>query len=101
MRNESDVKKETKKVLTSFGDRLWWYMPVPSGYGTQGIPDFVCCLDGMFVGIETKFGANGLSRWQVKQRDDMSKAGGAFYTITEKNVHELESMLLALLALRG
>lgn len=49
---EGKVKDLVKKWLKENG--YWYYVPVSAGYGRHGIPDFVCCADGLFVGIETK-----------------------------------------------
>lgn len=49
---EGKVKDKIKKYLKS--QRIWYYMPVQTGWGVAGIPDFVCCWRGMFLGIETK-----------------------------------------------
>ena len=32
----------------------WYYMPVQTGFGVNGIPDFVCCWNGKFLSIEAK-----------------------------------------------
>jgi hypothetical protein len=29
-------------------------MPVQTGYGVNGIPDFICCWKGLFIAIECK-----------------------------------------------
>ena len=29
-------------------------MPVQTGYGVGGIPDFICCWKGLFIAIECK-----------------------------------------------
>lgn len=94
MRNESDVKDEVKKVLKSLG--VWWYMPVQMGYGVKGIPDFIGCNKGKFFGIETKFGKNKESTWQIKQGTMITESGGLYVVINEKNVEQLESMLLSM-----
>lgn len=101
MKNEGDVKKEVKKVLAKFGTDAWYYMPVQTGYGVKGVPDFVCCVCGIFVGIETKFGGNTLSVWQHKQIGAVQAARGVVFVINEKNVHELESLLNAVVALNS
>lgn len=94
MKNESDVKKRVKEILNEL--ECFWYMPVQTGYGVQGIPDFVCCINSRFVGIETKFGKNTLSSWQEKQRDSIIESGGAYLVINEKNIDELMAIIMAL-----
>lgn len=42
------IKKELKKIPGCF-----YYMPVPGGYGMTTV-DFLCCINGRFVAIETK-----------------------------------------------
>ena len=46
MRNERDVKENVKRVLRAAQPTCWWFMPVASGYGRAGIPDFVGCVNG-------------------------------------------------------
>lgn len=94
MRSEKDVKEEVKKVLKSLG--AWWYMPVQMGYGVKGIPDFIGCYEGKFFGIETKFGKNTESTWQVKQGTMIKESGGLYIVINEKNVDQLCAAVLRL-----
>jgi hypothetical protein len=49
---EGKVKQDVKKLLHERG--IWFYMPVQTGYGVGGIPDFICCWKGLFIGIECK-----------------------------------------------
>lgn len=49
---EGRVKDQIKKLLKQHG--IWFYMPVQNGMGVVGIPDLVCCYEGLFIGIETK-----------------------------------------------
>lgn len=101
MKKEADVKAEVKKVLSEYGERIWWFMPVPTGFGVQGVPDFVCSVGGRFVGIETKFGSNGLTKWQVKQLEAIVKSQGAHMTINEKNIGSLRAIIDGILALEA
>lgn len=101
MKREADVKEEVKRILGSYEGRVWWFMPVPAGFGVQGVPDFICSVGGLFVGIETKFGSNGLSKWQAKQVGAITRSKGVHLTINEKSVDSLQAMIDGLLALGG
>lgn len=52
MTPEGKVKAAVKKYLREQG--VWFWMPVSNGMGQVGIPDFICCLNGTFIAIETK-----------------------------------------------
>lgn len=52
MTPEGRVKAAVKKLLKARG--IWHYMPVQNGMGVVGIPDIICCWDGMLVALETK-----------------------------------------------
>lgn len=49
---EGKVKAMISKFLKERG--VWRFMPVNNGMGVVGIPDFICCWDGLFVAIEAK-----------------------------------------------
>lgn len=48
---EAHLKDEVKAWLDSLG--AYRYMVVPGGYGAQTL-DFLVCLRGFFIGVETK-----------------------------------------------
>ncbi len=83
MITEADVKKEIKTYLTSIG--AWWMMHVPSGFGRNGIPDFVGCYRGWFLGIEVKRPPEGgeknpePTKWQAREIEDIRKAEGVAF----------------------
>jgi len=52
MTPEGRVKDKVKKLLKERG--IWYFMPAANGFGRVGIPDFICCMDGKFLAIETK-----------------------------------------------
>lgn len=52
MTPEAKVKKHVREFLKEKG--VWYFQPVSNGMGRVGIPDFICCFKGQFVGIETK-----------------------------------------------
>lgn len=99
MRKEADVKEAVKKILNDLG--AYWYMPVQTGYGVKGIPDFIVCLNGRFIAIETKFGINSLTAWQDKQLRKIEDAKGRTFVIYEHNIAPLRAYLEAIGTLEG
>lgn len=87
---EGDVKKKIKRWLAKHLPRSWHYMPVPMGYGVNGIPDFVCCVPitvtpdmvgkevPVFVGIEAKTAKGKQTPNQVARQIDIEAAGGIY-----------------------
>ncbi len=54
---EGKIKKRVTQFLQSYkypDGQLWYDMPVGGAYGKSGLPDYVMCCRGTFVGIETK-----------------------------------------------
>lgn len=99
MKKEADVKAEVKKILKNLG--IWYFMPVPTGYGVQGIPDIICCAEGVFIAIETKFGRNKPTKWQEIRLNEIDEAGGFAWVIDEENVHDLEKRLTIVRDMHG
>ena len=76
MTPEGRVKREIKNWLVSTEGRSYFFMPVQTGYGAASI-DFLCCIGGRFIGIETK--RKGLTEPSPRQRlvmDAIEAAGG-------------------------
>jgi len=68
-------------------------MPVTSGFGKQGAPDFLVCLSGRFVGIECKAGSNRPTALQEKNLEQIEKAGGEAYVVNEDIIEQLQEVL--------
>lgn len=76
MTPEGRVKKAVREFLKSKG--VWYYQPVQNGMGQVGIPDFVCCYRGKFIGIETKAPGklSGVTANQQRVLDEIKAHGG-------------------------
>ena len=91
---EKVVKVHTKRRLLKLYPDAWVYMPVQTGYGQHGIPDFIACVPveitqemvgkkvGVFVGLETKREGGKLSAFQELQLDAIKKAAGIGLVVT-------------------
>ena len=74
MTPESKVKKDIKAWLEA--RNIWYFMPVQSGYGKRGIPDFIACWYGRLIGIEAKAEHGDCTAWQERCHHEIRKSGG-------------------------
>jgi len=91
MTPEGKVKKRVKEIINDVG--AYYAMPVGTGFGNSGVPDFLVCKDGRFYGIECKANGNKPTALQLKHLDDIRKAGGIALVIDETNVETLRKEL--------
>jgi pantoate kinase len=88
---EAKVKEKIKKILKEHG--VWYAMPMGTGYGNSGVPDFLCCVKGKFLAIEAKAGKGIPTALQEKNMRDIRVAGGEALVINEDNIEELGGWL--------
>lgn len=88
---EGRVKSKVKKVLDPFQPLLWYFMPVPNGYGKQTL-DFIGCDRGRYFAIETKAPGEKPTSRQDQTIDDM-RAAGARVFVVDGDTTELEAWL--------
>lgn len=90
---EGKVKQRVKKVLDELG--CYWFMPVTTGYSRSGVPDFIACVNGRFVGIETKsiHSSHTLTKLQERNIKQIEQSKGAAFVINEDNVEDLPIIL--------
>ena len=89
---ESAVKDAVKRLCGKYG--AYWYMVVPSGFGRRGVPDFLICHKGRFLGLETKKAdVTEPSPFQENELAAIAAAGGTRMVINARNLGELEAWL--------
>jgi hypothetical protein len=91
MTPEVKVKKKAVAQLKSL--RAYYFYPVTGGYGRSGVPDIIVCLQGRFIGIECKAGANKTTKLQDLNLRQIADAGGLALVIDESNVDQLTEIL--------
>jgi len=85
------VKKKIRAILDEFS--AYYAMPIGTGYGNSGVPDFLVCCNGRFIGIEAKAGKNKPTALQQHNIDRIFDAGGYALVINEDNLHVLTELL--------
>jgi hypothetical protein len=88
---EAKVKDSIKKILKE--NDVYYAMPIGTGFGSSGVPDFLCCVQGRFVGIEAKAGGNVPTDLQLKNMNSINAAGGVTIVIDEVNVKALSGYI--------
>jgi Holliday junction resolvase len=81
---ESKVKAKIKKILKDHG--VYYAMPIGTGYGSSGVPDFLCCVNGNFLAIEAKAGKGTTTALQDKNIREIKESGGMAVVIAEEQL---------------
>ena len=79
---EAKVKAKIKALLKKHG--AYYAMPIGSGYGNSGVPDFLVCLGGEFLAIEAKAGKGKTTALQDKHLREIEAAGGRALVVNEE-----------------
>ena len=88
---EAKVKVKIKKILKDHN--VYYAMPIGTGYGSSGVPDFQCCVNGNFVAIEAKAGKGTTTALQDKNIREIKQAGGTAAVIAEEQLEYLEQLI--------
>ena len=88
---EAKVKEKIKKILKEHD--VYFAMPMGTGYGNSGVPDFLCCVNGRFLAIEAKAGKGVPTALQEKNMRDIKAAGGIATVVNEENLDWLRGAI--------
>lgn len=89
---EAKVKRELKQFFDQLGG--YWFMPATHGFGRSGVPDFVVCINGRFVGVECK--GTPSNKTTALQRAELRKilaAGGVSAVVDLTNIKEFKEAI--------
>lgn len=92
---EAKVKAKIKAILKAHN--VYYAMPIGSGYGNSGVPDFLCCVNGVFFAIEAKAGNGAPTALQLKHLNQIIEANGLAMVVREDNLDKLERHIKSLL----
>jgi hypothetical protein len=79
---EGRIKNKIKDLLAIYRERIYYYMPVPSGYGATTI-DFLICFNGLFIGIEAKKPKGKPTARQDGVLEDIRAARGVTFVVND------------------
>lgn len=73
---EKDIVLAIKRYLHTLGDAVFYWKEHGGPFGTNGVPDIICCYKGRFLGMECKLPGGVLTELQKRAIDKINKAGG-------------------------
>jgi hypothetical protein len=82
MTPEGKIKQKVSALLKSYGDRVYYNMPVPGGYG-ESMLDYVICANGAFAMVETKRPTKEPTPRQHVIRRMVEQAGGIVFRVND------------------
>jgi hypothetical protein len=88
---EAKVKAKIKAILKAHN--VYYAMPMGTGFGNSGVPDFLCCIKGKFLAIEAKAGKGTTTALQEKNLKAIRESGGLTAVIYETNIADLEKFV--------
>jgi pantoate kinase len=88
---EAKVKAKIKDILKKHN--VYYAMPMGTGFGNSGVPDFLCCVNGKFLAIEAKAGKGTTTALQEKNLERIKECGGLTAVIYETNVEDFRSWI--------
>ena len=88
---EAKVKAKIKAILKKHD--VYYAMPIGTGYGNSGVPDFLCCVNGKFVAIEAKAGKGTTTALQEKNLREIRAGNGIAFVTNESNLEFLDTAI--------
>ena len=73
---EREIVTAIKRHLASLGSDVFLWKEHGSVYGTNGVPDIICCYKGRFLGLECKLPGGRLTKLQKRTIEKINRAGG-------------------------
>lgn len=84
MTPEGKIKAQLKRqfLLDPIKAHLWSFMPVQNGMGKPAL-DFLLCVNGHFIAIETKAPGKKLTQRQEHTKAEMEAAGARVFVVDD------------------
>lgn len=82
MTPEGRVKQKVKAAIKALPFPVYSFMPVQTGFGSVSL-DFLYCIRGRFVAIETKAPGKKLTPLQNSTKADIEAAGGIVLIVSD------------------
>jgi len=93
---EGKIKAMVKIALNTHFPKHYKFMPVQTGFGATSL-DFLCCIDGWFICIETKAPGKKPTPMQAGNMKMIQTAGGITFVVDSQESCDMMIATVALL----
>lgn len=93
MTPEGKIKKKLTDMLKA--QKIWYFLPANNGFGRSGIPDLICIVGGLFIGIECKADATKQpTALQIQCGKQIREAGGYWFLVCDDlSIEQVEKFI--------
>jgi len=78
-------------------NNIYYFKPRGGPYSTRkGVPDYILCIGGLFIGLEVKTEKGRLTAWQEEESEKIDAAGGTHLTVRPSNWEAIKSVIKGL-----
>lgn len=92
MAQEKNFENRVKNFLRD--NNIWYIKIFGGGFQRAGIPDLLCCIDGLFMAIELKSENGTVSELQKMNIDKIKKSGGIAIILYPHQFAEFKKIIL-------
>ena len=91
MAEEKNFENKVKKYLSSIN--AYYFKVWGGGFQQSGIPDVICCKNGIFIGIELKSSTGKPTELQKHNIKQINKSGGIGIILFPEGFEEFKTLM--------
>ncbi len=97
MAAEKQFENKVKQFLKQFPSSIWFTKIWGGGYQKSGIPDLICCVNGIFISVELKASNGQASELQKHNVMKINQANGIGIILYPEGFEEFKKLILGVI----
>lgn len=97
MAGEKLFENKVKRFLKQFPNRIWFTKIWGGGFQKSGIPDLICCVNGVFITVELKASNGHASELQKYNTNLINEAGGVGIILYPEGFENFKKIVLGVI----
>lgn len=97
MAQEKQFENKVKRFLNEFPQKIWFTKIWGGGYQKAGIPDLICCVNGIFISVELKGSIGRASELQKYNTNRINESGGIGIILYPEGFETFKNLIMGVL----